>query len=93
MKFHDPNDSDFHMLMHLAEAADAGMQMKSNSSQVIVTSMLSSHLLGPLFLEYEANSRQLERELKAKSQEVARQAEEMRALANENDELTQRMEV
>jgi hypothetical protein len=55
--------------------------------------MLASHLLGPLFLEYEANSKQLERELKAKSQEVARQADEMRALAIENDELTQRMEV
>lgn len=90
MKFHDPNDTDFHMLMHLAEAE---VGVKPQTSQVVVTSMLASHLLGPLFLEYEANSRQLERELKAKCQEVARQAEEMRALANENDELNQRMEV
>jgi hypothetical protein len=34
--------------------------------------MLSSHLLGPLFLEYEANARQLERELQVKNMEVAR---------------------
>jgi hypothetical protein len=34
--------------------------------------MLSSHLLGPLFLEYEANARFLERELRGKNQEVAR---------------------
>ena len=49
--------------------------------------MLSSHLLGPLFLEYEANARHLERELRAKNLEVARQAEEMGALARENDEV------
>ena len=67
--------------------------MRPTATQAAVTSMLSSHLLGPLFLEYEAHSRLLERELRAKTQEVARQAEEMRALARENEEVTQRMEV
>jgi len=55
--------------------------------------MLSSHLLGPLFLEYEGHARQLERELRAKDLEVARQAEEVRLLVKENDEMAQRLEV
>jgi hypothetical protein len=35
-------------------------------------SMLSSHLLGPLFLEYEAQIKQFERDLKTKKLEVQR---------------------
>ncbi len=55
--------------------------------------MLSSHLLGPLFMEYESNARALERELRGKDLEVARQAEEVRMLVRENEEMAQRMEV
>jgi len=55
--------------------------------------MLSSHLLGPLFLEYEAVQRQMERELRAKEAEVQRQAEDVKALARENEDLAQRLEV
>ena len=59
----------------------------------LVTSMLSSHLLGPLFLEYEASIRQMERELRLKNQEVARQSEQIRLVIKENDELATRLEI
>ncbi len=38
----------------------------------MTVSMLSSHLLGPLFLEYEAHIKQLERELSNRDLEVQR---------------------
>lgn len=55
--------------------------------------MLGSHMLGPLFLEYESTVRQLEREVRAKGHEISRQGEDIRALVKDNEELTQRLEV
>ena len=62
-------------------------------AQQAVIGMLGSHLLGPLFLEYESQARQMERELRAKTLEVVRSGEEMSQLVRENEELSQRLEV
>ena len=64
-----------------------------NNAKSSVSIMLGSHLLGPLFLEYEGTIRALERELRAKTQEVLRQAEEMNGLVKENEEMGQRLEI
>lgn len=85
-------DSEFQTLMNMDYTSDPNTITSSDPTHYI-TGMLSSHMLGPLFLEYEGALRQLERELKAKTQEVARQSEEMRALARENDEQAQRLEI
>jgi hypothetical protein len=55
--------------------------------------MLSSHLLGPLFLEYESKIQILTRDLKSTKIEVQRQAEEIRLLVKENEDLATRCEV
>jgi hypothetical protein len=50
--------------------------------------MLTSHMLGPLFIEYEASLRQMDRALQAKNQELARMLEEQRMLVKENEEMS-----
>ena len=55
LQVHD-DDPDFHGLINLVDNAEDA-DLKPTSTQAAVTSMLSSHLLGPLFLEYEANAR------------------------------------
>jgi hypothetical protein len=56
-------------------------------------STLSSHLLGPLIMEYENALRQMERENRQMSAEVQRQAEDIRAVVRENEDLAQRLEI
>jgi chromosome segregation ATPase len=58
-----------------------------------LAAILSSHLLSPLFLEYESSLRQLEREVKTRTLESMRQAEEIKMLVRENEELASRLEV
>jgi hypothetical protein len=58
-----------------------------------LAAILSSHLLSPLFLEYESSLRQLEREVKTRTLESMRQAEEIKMLVKENEELASRLEV
>eukprot|EP00347_Sterkiella_histriomuscorum_P016795 403351824 len=58
-----------------------------------LSGILSSHLLSPLFLEYESTTRQLERDLKNRNQECARQSEEIAMLVKENEEISTRLEL
>jgi len=58
-----------------------------------LAAVMSAHLLGPLFLEYESALKQLEREVRGKALETQKQAEEIRALVRENEELAGRLEV
>ena len=58
--------------LRCGDESSLDVQSQEGSQPSGVASMLSSHLLGPLFLEYEAVQRQLERELRAKEAEVQR---------------------
>ena len=55
--------------------------------------LLSTHLLGPLFMEYESMIRMYERDLKNKTMEVQTQGDEIKFLVKENDELLQRLDI
>jgi hypothetical protein len=55
--------------------------------------MLNAHLLAPLFLEYEAQIRLLNRELKQKQNETANLAEELKLMVKENEDYHNRLEV
>ena len=56
-------------------------------------SMLSSHLLGPLFLEYEQHIKQLEREVSLKDLEVQRQSDTISQIVHENQEMATRLDI
>ena len=55
--------------------------------------MLNAHLLAPLFLEYESQIRLLNREVKQKSSETSRLAEELKLMVKENEDMHSRLEV
>ena len=55
--------------------------------------MLNAHLLAPLFLEYESQIRLLNREVKQKSSETSRLAEELKLMVKENEAMHSRLEV
>ena len=55
--------------------------------------MLNAHLLAPLFLEYESQIRLLNREVKQKSSETSRLAEELKLMVKEIEDMHSRLEV
>jgi len=54
---------------------------------------IHSHVLGPLFLEYDATVQSLDREVSKLRLELKRQAEDTKGLLEENTELTTKLEV
>ena len=63
------------------------------SQSAEVEAIMAAHVLGPLFLEYESALKQLEREVRSKTVQSQKQAEEIRGLTAENEELGARLEV
>lgn len=86
---------EYQVQLHIPESEFQNLFIGSGDSQNIAdfAAMLSSHLLGPLFMEYESSLKQVERDLKNKKLEVQRQGEEMNLLIKENEELSNRLEV
>lgn len=81
-------DSEFQNLF-----LDDPRSYSAQEGDVDLTAILSSHLLSPLFLEYESSLRQVERDLKSKRLECQRQSEEIQLLVKENEEIATRLDV
>lgn len=88
LELHRP-ESEFHLLMSPPnlDSADASLQALESHH------LLSTYLLGPLFMEYESMIRIYDRDVKNKSMEIQTQGDEIKLLVRENEELLQRLDI